>query len=104
MTDIGLFTVSSYLAQALLAVLLAVLLQRFFHNRHHPYLGHWAWSWWALGAAQLGAVIAFALATELPASSPWLLGIFEPCTTAPMFSIIMFCVTPLAAENWPRLG
>jgi diguanylate cyclase (GGDEF)-like protein len=74
MGDTSLVTVSSYLAQALLSVLLALLLLRFHRNRRHPYLRHWANSWWALGVAQLGATLAFALSTELPASSAWRLG------------------------------
>ena len=71
MGDTGLVTVSSYLAQALLAVLLALLLRRFYRNRRHPYLRHWAHSWWALAVAQLGALVAFVLVGALPPSSFW---------------------------------
>ena len=70
MSDIGVVTVSSFLAQALLAALLAVLLLRFHSSRKHAFLRHWALSWWALCAGQLGAMVAFHYSTSLPASDP----------------------------------
>ena len=70
MSDIWLVTMSGYLAQALLAVILALLLHRFHRNHRHPYLRHWALSWWSLGVGQIGATVAFALAASQAASSP----------------------------------
>ncbi|MGE0638976.1 MAG: putative bifunctional diguanylate cyclase/phosphodiesterase [Thermoanaerobaculia bacterium] len=70
MSDIGRFTVSGYLAQALLAAILALLLRRFHRNHRHAYLRHWALSWWSLAIGQLGATAAFALAASHAASSP----------------------------------
>ncbi|MGE4189309.1 MAG: putative bifunctional diguanylate cyclase/phosphodiesterase [Thermoanaerobaculia bacterium] len=70
MSDIGRFTVSGYLAQALLAAILALLLHRFHRNHRHAYLRHWALSWWSLAIGQLGATAAFALAASHAASSP----------------------------------
>ncbi len=70
MSDIGVVTVSTFLAQALLAALLAVLLLRFHSSRKHAFLRHWALSWWALCAGQLGAMVAFHYSTSLPASDP----------------------------------
>ncbi|MDQ1347489.1 MAG: hypothetical protein QG573_860 [Acidobacteriota bacterium] len=70
MSDIGVVTVSTFLAQALLAALLAVLLLRFHSGRKHAFLRHWALSWWALCAGQLGAMVAFHYSTSLPASDP----------------------------------
>ncbi|MEO7793256.1 MAG: EAL domain-containing protein [Thermoanaerobaculia bacterium] len=70
MTDIGVVTVSAFLAQALLAALLASLLFRFHRNRRHAFLRHWALSWFALGAGQLGAMIAFQLAATTASSEP----------------------------------
>mgnify|MGYP001613700273 CR=1 FL=1 len=70
MNELGLVTVSSYLAQALLAVLLAVLLHRFHRTQRHPYLRHWALSWWSLGVGQIGGMVAIALSSSQPASSP----------------------------------
>lgn len=70
MTDIAVVTVSSFLAQALLAALLAILLLRFHSSRKHAFLRHWALSWFALCAGQLGAMVAFHLAASAPASTP----------------------------------
>ena len=70
MNDIGVVTVSSFLAQALLAALLAVLLLRFHRSRKREYLRHWALSWWALCVGQLGAMVAFYSSASMPASEP----------------------------------
>ncbi len=70
MSDIGVVTVSTYLAQALLAALLAILLLRFHSSRKHAFLRHWALSWWALCAGQLGAMVAFHFSATMPASEP----------------------------------
>jgi diguanylate cyclase (GGDEF)-like protein len=74
MTDIAVVTVSAFLAQALLAALLAILLLRFHSGRKHAFLRHWSLSWFALCAGQLGAMVAFHLATSTPASEPIRLG------------------------------
>ena len=70
MSDIGVVTVSNFLAQALLAALLAILLLRFHSSRKHAFLRHWALSWWALCAGQLGAMVAFHFSASMPASEP----------------------------------
>ena len=70
MTDIAVVTVSTFLAQALLAALLAILLLRFHSTRKHAFLRHWALSWFALCAGQLGATVAFYSATAMAASEP----------------------------------
>ncbi len=70
MSDISAFTVSNFLAQALLAALLAVLLLRFHSSRKREYLRHWALSWWALCVGQLGAMAAFHYSASMPASEP----------------------------------
>lgn len=70
MNDIGVVTVSSFVAQALLAALLAVLLLRFHSSRKREYLRHWALSWWALCVGQLGAMVAFHFSPSMLASEP----------------------------------
>ena len=70
MTDMAVVTVSTFLAQALLAALLAILLLRFHSTRKHAFLRHWALSWFALCAGQLGATVAFYSATAMAASEP----------------------------------
>jgi diguanylate cyclase (GGDEF)-like protein len=70
MTDIAVVMVANFLAQALLAALLAILLLRFHSSRKHAFLRHWALSWFALCAGQLGAMAAFHLSATLSASEP----------------------------------
>ena len=70
MNDIAVVMVSSFVAQALLAALLAILLLRFHSTRKREFLRHWALSWWALCVGQLGAMVAFHLSSSMPASEP----------------------------------
>ncbi|MEO8277950.1 MAG: EAL domain-containing protein [Thermoanaerobaculia bacterium] len=68
MINLGVATVSSFLAQALLAALLAALLLRFQRNQKREYLRHWALSWFALCMGQLGAMVGYHLSLTAPAS------------------------------------
>jgi diguanylate cyclase (GGDEF)-like protein len=70
MSDIGVVTVSNFLAQALLAALFAVLLLRFHLSRKRAYLRHWALSWAALCVGQLAAMVAFHLSASTAAGAP----------------------------------
>ncbi len=70
MREIAAATEANLVAQALLAALLGILLRRFFVGQRHPYLRHWALSWWALCLAQVGATVALML-SESYAASDW---------------------------------
>ncbi|PYQ55704.1 MAG: hypothetical protein DMF53_27555 [Acidobacteria bacterium] len=61
---------TSHAAEALGAVVLAIVLMGFHRLYQRPYLLTWAWSWWAFCVGLLADALAIDLAPHLPATAP----------------------------------
>ncbi len=64
------FAISLYLAQACLALVLGVVLLRFYRSDADPFLLHWSFSWWALAAFQVTAMPEVFAANDLANQHP----------------------------------
>jgi diguanylate cyclase (GGDEF)-like protein len=71
-TNLPLVVVTGYLAQAVGAVVVALVLVSFHRHYHREYLRHWAWSWWAFACYLGGAAAAQLLASGSRPSASWL--------------------------------
>ncbi|HEY9421327.1 MAG TPA: EAL domain-containing protein [Thermoanaerobaculia bacterium] len=61
---------TSNVAQAIGAVVLAMVLVGFHRHYQRPYLLKWAWSWWAFCVSLLAQSVAVVLVEYMPAGSP----------------------------------
>ncbi|HEV2845826.1 MAG TPA: EAL domain-containing protein [Thermoanaerobaculia bacterium] len=61
---------TSNIAQAIGAVVLAIVLVGFHRHYQRPYLLKWAWSWWAFCASLLAQSVAVVLVAYMPAGAP----------------------------------
>lgn len=74
MSPLALTVWVGFLAQAVLSLVIAFLLSRFYGLYHRGYLRHWAWSWLAACMYLTCAASALALSRLFPAEHPlWLL-------------------------------
>lgn len=61
---------TSHAAEAISAVVLAVVLMGFHRLYQRPYLLTWAWSWWAFCVGLIADAVAIDLVAHLPATAP----------------------------------
>src|SRR4051812_14958514 len=70
MINSALVVFTSHAAEAIGAVVLAVVLMGFHRLYQRPYLLAWAWSWWAFGVWLLTEALSLYLIPHLPATAP----------------------------------
>src|SRR5688572_30792050 len=70
MANTSLVIFTSNIAQAIGAVVLAMVLVGFHGYYSRPYLLKWAWRWGSFSAALVAQAIALVLVETLPASAP----------------------------------
>ncbi|HVR11203.1 MAG TPA: diguanylate cyclase, partial [Thermoanaerobaculia bacterium] len=69
--NLPLVVVTGYLAQALGAMVVALVLVSFHRHYHREYLRYWAWSWWAFACFLGGAAATHLLASGSHPSASW---------------------------------
>jgi diguanylate cyclase (GGDEF)-like protein len=70
--NLPLVVVTGYLAQAVCAMVVALVLVSFHRHYHREYLRHWAWSWWAFACFLGGAAAAQLPVVSSRPSAFWL--------------------------------